>query len=200
MLEETVRPAQPSEAVSQMLLDHALTRGLAPFRDSERVPVLRTRVALLVQHFPAAGFRAIDDAQIQAACAECCAGRRSLHELAQASLPEALLAQLTSRQKELLQRETSERITLPGGRKVQVHYEPGKPPWIESALQDFIGMIATPALCAGRVPLTVHLLAPNRRPVQITQDLPGFWERHYPTLRRQLQRRYPKHFWPMAGD
>jgi ATP-dependent helicase HrpB len=200
MLEETVRPAQPSEAVSQMLLDHALTRGLAPFRDSERVPVLRARVVLLVQHFPAAGFSAIDEAQIQAACTACCAGRRNLHELAQASLPEALLEQLTSRQKDLLQRETPERITLPGGRKVPVHYEPGKPPWIESALQDFIGMIATPALCAGRVPLTVHLLAPNRRPVQVTQDLPGFWERHYPGLRRQLQRRYPKHFWPVAGD
>jgi ATP-dependent helicase HrpB len=81
-----------------------------------------------------------------------------------------------------------------------VHYEPDKMPWIESALQDFIGMKSTPSICSGRVPLTVHLLAPNRRPVQVTQDLPGFWERHYPALHRQLQRRYPKHFWPTASD
>jgi ATP-dependent helicase HrpB len=200
VLEQTVRPARPSEAVSRMLLDHALTRGLASYGDNKRVPVLRARVELLMKHFPGAGFRALDDAQIRAACAACCAGRRNLHELAQASLPEALMAQLTSRQKDLLQRETPERIPLPGGRKVQVHYEPEKPPWIESALQDFIGMTTTPTLCAGRVPLTVHLLAPNRRPVQVTQDLPGFWARHYPTLRRQLHRRYPKHFWPLIEE
>jgi ATP-dependent helicase HrpB len=199
-LEETVRPAQPSEAVTQMLLDHALTRGLAPFGDSERVPLLQARVAFLARHFPGAGFPALADAEIKAACAACCAGRRNLHELSQASLSEALLAQLTSKQRDLLRREAPERITLPGGRKVPMHYEPGKPPWIESALQDFIGMTATPTLCAGRVPLTVHLLAPNRRPVQVTQDLPGFWERHYPGLRRQLQRRYPKHFWPIMED
>ncbi len=112
------------------------------------------------------------------------------------SLVDALVARLTSKQRDLLQRETPERITLPRGRKVPVHYEPGHPPWIESALQDFLGMKSTPAICAGRVPLTVRLLAPNRRPVQVTQDLPGFWERHYPALRRQLQRRYPKHPWP----
>jgi len=199
-LEERVRPAQASEAVSQMLLNHALARGLASFRDGARVATLRARIALLAEHLPASGPHAMDDAQIAAACAACCAGRRSLAELAEVSLVDALLAGLTPRQRNLLARETPERIALPGGRKVTVHYEPGKMPWIESALQDFLGMKSTPTLCAGRVPLTVHLLAPNRRPVQVTQDLPGFWQRHYPVLRRQLMRRYPKHSWPASSD
>ena len=85
------------------------------------------------------------------------------------------------------------------GRSVAVHYEPGKPPWVASRLQDFFGMTETPALCAGRVRLTVHLLAPSGRPVQVTQDLAGFWERHYPAVRRELARRYPRHAWPEKG-
>jgi ATP-dependent helicase HrpB len=107
---------------------------------------------------------------------------------------------LTPQQRDLLLRETPEHIALPGGRKVSVHYEQDKSPWIASALQDFFGMRSSRTLCAGRVPLTVHLLAPNRRPVQVTQDLAGFWQRHYPELRRQLMRRYPKHKWPELGD
>jgi ATP-dependent helicase HrpB len=77
-----------------------------------------------------------------------------------------------------------------------VHYEEGNPPWIESRLQDFFRLKTTPSICGGRIQLTVRLLAPNGRPVQITQDLAGFWTRHYPTVRRELRRRYPKHAWP----
>lgn len=195
-LEETIRPASRSDDVSALLLSQALARGWAAFRDGAAVPSLKARIALLTGHFPAAGFTRLDDSLVEAACAECCAGKRSLAELEASSLTEILISKLTSRQRDLLAKETPERITLRAGRKVAVHYETGKPPWIESALQDFFGMRSTPAICAGRVPLTVHLLAPNRRPVQVTQDLPGFWERHYPALRRQLQRRYPKHHWP----
>jgi ATP-dependent helicase HrpB len=63
-------------------------------------------------------------------------------------------------------------------------------------LQDFFGMKEGPSVCGGRVPLTLHLLAPNQRPVQVTTDLAGFWERHYPSIRRELCRKYPRHAWP----
>ena len=72
-----------------------------------------------------------------------------------------------------------------------MNYEVGRPPWVESYLQDFFGMRGGPALLDGAQPLTLHLLAPNRRAVQVTTDLAGFWLRHYPELRRQLSRRYP---------
>jgi ATP-dependent helicase HrpB len=77
-----------------------------------------------------------------------------------------------------------------------VHYERGKPPWVESRLQDFFGMTESPRVANGKVPLVIHLLAPNRRPVQTTTDLAGFWQRLYPQVRRELGRRYPKHAWP----
>jgi ATP-dependent helicase HrpB len=73
---------------------------------------------------------------------------------------------------------------------------PASAPWIESRLQDFFGMRETPAIAGGKVPLVVHLLAPNHRPVQTTTDLASFWERLYPQVRRGLMRRYPKHAWP----
>ena len=57
-------------------------------------------------------------------------------------------------------------------------------------------MAAGPAVAGGRVPLVLHLLAPNQRAVQVTTDLAGFWDRHYPAIRRELMRRYPRHAWP----
>ncbi len=57
-------------------------------------------------------------------------------------------------------------------------------------------MTAGPTAAGGRVPLVLHLLAPNQRAVQVTTDLAGFWDRHYPAIRRELMRRYPRHAWP----
>jgi len=97
---------------------------------------------------------------------------------------------------ENLNRLAPEWLTLPSGRKTRVNYTPGQPPWVASRLQDFFGMRETPHVGFAAVPLTVHLLAPNRRPVQMTQDLAGFWERLYPQVRKELSRRYPRHAWP----
>jgi ATP-dependent helicase HrpB len=92
-----------------------------------------------------------------------------------------------------------ERIRLAGGRLLPLHYQTGQAPWIESRLQDFFGMPAGPTICRGRVSLTVHLLAPNHRAVQVTSDLANFWRQHYPSIRRELCRRYPRHPWPEDG-
>ena len=116
-----------------------------------------------------------------------CEGRTSFAELEAADL-------LGAMRPARINQAAPERIKLPGGREVKVHYEPGKPPWIESRLQDFFGMRESPRI--GGAPVVVHLLAPNHRPVQVTSDLAGFWERLYPQVRKELSRRYPKHKWP----
>ncbi len=84
----------------------------------------------------------------------------------------------------------------PGPRNARIHYELGHAPRVESRLQDFWGLKETPRILAGRLALTLHLLAPNQRAVQVTQDLPGFWERAYPVIKKELSRNYPRHFWP----
>lgn len=95
-----------------------------------------------------------------------------------------------------MERDAPERVAIRGRRAVEVQYERGKSPWIASRLQDFFGMREGPRIAGGRVALVLHLLAPNQRPVQVTSDLAGFWERHYAQVRRELSRRYPRHAWP----
>lgn len=92
--------------------------------------------------------------------------------------------------------ETPAFVALPGRKRVPVLYEAGSPPRIESRLQDFFGMTEGPKILGGKKKLSLHLLAPNYRAVQVTEDLRGFWERHYPSIRKELMRQYPRHAWP----
>jgi ATP-dependent helicase HrpB len=107
-------------------------------------------------------------------------------------LPELVAPDLRQR----LARLAPASIKLPSGRDLKIHYELDRPPWVESRLQDFFGMLDGPSLAGGKVPLVIHLLAPNQRPVQVTTDLRGFWERHYAGIRKELMRRYPRQSWP----
>jgi len=96
----------------------------------------------------------------------------------------------------LLNSQVPTHLLLPSGRKAPITYPLNRNPWVESRLQDFFGMKTTPRVLNGTIPVTVHLLAPNYRAVQVTQDLSGFWKNHYPEIRKELSRRYPKHAWP----
>ncbi len=87
-------------------------------------------------------------------------------------------------------------LRLPSGRRAKIQYRDDQPPWTASRLQDFFGLNETPRVANGKVALVLHLLAPNQRPVQMTTDLSGFWQRLYPQVRRELSRRYPRHKWP----
>jgi ATP-dependent helicase HrpB len=176
VIEETRAPAQAGEDTARMLAQKALEAGVARFADANALEQLAARAAF-------AGVTIDPEASLAALCN----GLNSFAELAKADL-------LASFRPPNLDRVAPERLKLPGGRSVIVHYERDKPPWIESRLQDFFGMRETPRI--GGVPVVVHLLAPNRRPVQVTTDLSGFWERLYPQVRRELSRRYPKHKWP----
>ena len=107
-----------------------------------------------------------------------------------------LLDGLPAAQRELVGKLAPEKIQLPSGRYAKVTYVDGQPPSVASRLQDFFGMRETPRVAGGSVNVVVHLLAPNYRPVQMTQDLAGFWERLYPQVRKELSRKYPRHSWP----
>src|SRR5512133_2183972 len=196
VLEETrAKKADPAK-VAALLFEHANARGARGFTEEGALDRLAARLAFAAQHAPDSGISPPSEADLCAALRDLCEGRRSFAELREADLPGALLARLEPKARAQLERLAPERVTLPGGRGVRVNYEAGKPPWIESRLQDFFGMAQGPSLAGGRVPLVLHLLAPNQRAVQVTTDLAGFWTRHYPALRRELGRRYPRHAWP----
>jgi ATP-dependent helicase HrpB len=195
-LEEKVRPAPRSPEAAQMLASAVLSKDLYPIRDRENLAEFRARLSLLDLHFPEENLPAAEEISVHQLVKHLCEKKISMTELATISLISEFMDTLSARRRSLLAREVPERIKLNRGRMVKVHYELSKPPWIESRLQDFFGMQSTPTVCSGRVPLTLHLLAPNGRAVQVTQDLAGFWERHYPGIRKELMRRYPKHSWP----
>jgi ATP-dependent helicase HrpB len=196
VLEETRAPRADPEKVAALLADEALARGARAFVEEGALDRLVGRLAFAASQAPDAGLSAPGEADLSAALRALCTGRRSFAELREADLPGALLHGLEPRARAALERLAPERMTLPGGRTARIHYEAGKSPWVESRLQDFFGMAAGPVIAAGRVPLVLHLLAPNQRAVQVTTDLAGFWDRHYPSIRRELMRRYPRHAWP----
>ncbi len=86
-------------------------------------------------------------------------------------------------------------VELPGGRKVAVDYTSGQPR-ISARAQDLFGITVHPMVAGGRVPVTVEVLSPARRPIQITADLPAFWHGSWHNIRKEMAARYPKHAWP----
>lgn len=87
-------------------------------------------------------------------------------------------------------------IEVPSGSRLQLEYIPGESPVLKVKLQEMFGLADTPRVAEGKVPVTLHLLSPAQRPIQVTQDLRGFWERTYPEVKKELKGRYPKHPWP----
>jgi ATP-dependent helicase HrpB len=195
VLDQSERAAPPSEAAAALLERAALAQQANLFSQKDDLDGLLARCALLAR--PGNAFERIASAGSRELIALACRGKTSLAELRQVDVRELVLGELDSADRARLEREAPEHVLLDGGRRVRVHYERDKPPWIESRLQDFFGMKEGPR--AGQVPLTLHLLAPNQRAVQVTSDLGGFWERHYPSIRKELGRRYPRHAWPEDG-
>ena len=136
--------------------------------------------------------RAPSDEDVMHALRAMCEGKTTLREVEEANLLDTLRSEIGGFAK--IEELAPERVRLASGRTAEITYDEGKPPWIESYLQDFFGTKTTPH--AGRVPIVLHLLAPNKRAVQVTTDLAGFWERHYPAVRKELMRKYPRHAWP----
>ncbi len=102
---------------------------------------------------------------------------------------------LSPTQQALLDKHAPERLTLSNGKTPKVTYAAGASPFIAIRIQELYEVNATPKIAMGRTPVLVHILAPNMRPVQITQDLAGFWRDQYPKVKQELQRKYPKHQW-----
>ena len=183
VIQESRGAAPDPEAAARLLAQKAMEAGIGRFLDEELLNEFLARVEF-------AGF---DPPDLPQALENLCLGLRSFTELKSAAVN---LIPTLERAVQRFDELAPARIRLPNGRYTKVHYDPGKPPWIASRLQDFFGMRETPRVGWEKTPVVVHLLAPNQRAVQTTADLAGFWERLYPQVRRELMRRYPRHSWP----
>ena len=124
------------------------------------------------------------------------AGMRSAADLQRLDLRAALASRLTWEQRRWLDEWAPTHLTVPSGSRLPVDYSDPEGPVLAVRLQELFGLAETPRIAGGRVPVTLHLLSPAMRPVQVTRDLASFWRTTYAEVRKELKGRYPKHDWP----
>ncbi|MGH8172146.1 MAG: ATP-dependent helicase C-terminal domain-containing protein, partial [Rhodanobacteraceae bacterium] len=199
VLERRSVPPRPEDAVPAML---AAVRelGLDALPWSDHARDLRLRVQALRAWVPELGLPDFSDANLVDTLHEWLApylaGKRRIDALSAAELSEALSARLDYAQRSALDEQAPPSVRVPSGLERRIVYTPGAAPVLAVKLQELFGLADTPRIAGGRVPLTLHLLSPAGRPIQVTQDLKSFWERTYPEVRKELKGRYPKHPWP----
>lgn len=164
--------------------------------DRREVSGWLARLRSLAAWRPELGLPVFDRDEITAMLPVLCHGKTSLSELRKLPIANILSGFLSAEQIAALDREAPKRLRVPSGSRIRLDYEPNRPPVLAVRLQELFGMTETPTVAGGRIRVTLHLLAPNGRPQQITDDLESFWATTYQQVRAELRGRYPKHHWP----
>ncbi len=202
------RPAgapDPAQA-AQALTDAVRTLGLDALPWTEGLRGWRARLRCLRAWMPELGLPDLSDAALLARLEvwlkPAFLGRTRLDALREDDFAEALK---TGQDWSLRQRVdvlAPLRVSVPSGMERRIDYawddalDAPQPPVLAVKLQELFGLADTPRIAEGRIPLTLHLLSPAGRPLQVTQDLRSFWERTYPEVRKEMKGRYPRHPWP----
>jgi ATP-dependent helicase HrpB len=199
VLERRSVPVQPGDALPA-LLAAIRSKGLDALPWSEHARRLRLRVQALREWMPELGLPDVSEAHLLATLDDWLApyldGKRKLDALDAEELAQALSSLLDHAQRQALDAHAPDALLVPSGQTRRLEYTPDVPPVLAVKLQELFGLADTPRVGGGRVPVTLHLLSPAGRPIQVTQDLRGFWERTYPEVKMELKGRYPKHPWP----
>ncbi len=197
VIDEVACPVSDGEQAASVLAAaarEALQEAL-PLDDPDVAGFL-TRLRCLADWRPELQLPRFDQDELRELLPTLCSGKRSFAELRRVPLLEVLEGGLDWPQRQALDCDAPERLPLPSGSKVRLQYEEGKPPVLAARIQELFGLGETPRVAGGKVPVLLHLLAPNMRPQQVTEDLESFWHNTYPLVRKELQGRYPKHAWP----
>lgn len=197
LIEQT--PAAAEEAEAERLLIDAVQR--APLSDffapkGSAAALYLARLRFLSTALPDWDWPPLDDDSVRQLVGRMAAGCRSFADLRGADWLTALRSTLSPAQTQCVEREAPARLVVPSGSSIAVDYPAGRAPVLAVRIQEIFGWRTTPRLAAGRVPLLLHLLGPNGRVEQITNDLESFWRTTYHQVRKDLRRRYPKHSWP----
>ncbi|MCB9954153.1 MAG: ATP-dependent helicase HrpB [Planctomycetaceae bacterium] len=197
LIAEQPSEIQDEDAAANVLFEAARAKWdqVFPSQD-EKVSGLLTRIRCLSEWMPELEFPACEQANLEELVRSLCDTYRSLGEIRKADWYSLLLSRLSYEQQQRLEREVPERLTVPSGSQLRLKYEVGRPPALEVRIQEVFGLKETPRVAGGRIPILLHLLAPNMRVQQVTDDLHSFWTTTYFEIRKELRRRYPKHSWP----
>ncbi|WP_084446203.1 ATP-dependent helicase HrpB [Hymenobacter roseosalivarius] len=194
-------PQPDPVAMATALLRGLRSLGIGRLPWSESAQHLRERLAFLHQATPTEWPAVSDTALLQQLpewLGPYLTNLRSLAEVNRLDLSEALLNWLPGgwAQRQELDRLAPAHLEVPTGSRIRVDYSDPTTPVLAVRLQEVFGLLDTPRVAGGQIPLTMHLLSPGHRPVQVTRDLRSFWATGYFEVRKDMRGRYPKHYWP----
>jgi ATP-dependent helicase HrpB len=153
------------------------------------------RVQWLAHYNPELALPSFGETERLAALEKWCHGAVGYREVKDKPALPSLQSLLTPAQRSALERLAPDKHELLGGRKARLIYKPSGQVTMSALIQDLDGVTTAPKLAGGKAEVTVEILAPNRRPIQVTRDLNSFWKETYPKIKPELSRRYPKHKW-----
>lgn len=198
VIDERSLPRPDPEQVRAVLLRAIASAGIERLPWSDEALLLRQRLAFLHRVDP--DWRDVSDQALLAVLDQWLGpeieGMNRLEQLTPVRLKQALSRLVPPDRRAALDRLAPERIEVPSGSRIAIDYSDPERPVLAVRLQEVFGLRATPRIAGGRVSLTLHLLSPAYRPVQVTRDLESFWQTGYFEVRKDLRGRYPKHPWP----
>ena len=197
VLDETPVPIADAAAAAAVLAREAAVE-FARVRPGDETAAGRflARVRWLTDAAPDLALPSCDDATLTALLPALCRGLRSLDDVQAADWLTPIQELVGYDRLGEIDRLAPAEIALPGGKRHRLAYAAGKPPVLAVRIQELFGLRDTPRIAGGRTPVLLHLLGPNHRPQQVTDDLASFWANTYPQVKKELRRRYPKHAWP----
>jgi ATP-dependent helicase HrpB len=202
VLEDLQRPAADDERALAAMLEGVRQCGIdaLPWDAQSRSLQARMEFVRSLQRHDLPDWPASDAAALTAGLdrwlAPYLGGITRREQLARVALSEALRGRLSSAQQRALETLAPRELLVPSGSRIRIDYADANGPCISVRLQEVFGLMETPRIADGAIPVTFKLLSPAQRPVQITRDLAGFWRSSYVEVRKDMRGRYPKHHWP----
>lgn len=194
-LEEPHIGRPDAEAAYEPLLQAALDRWETHISRSDSLERWLARLEFIRKHFPDETEFDFDTMK-RSALEEAAYGETKLSDLLRKPLNEIFSRHLPASLAYLIDEASPDTLTVPSGSRIRLHYPSDRDPYLEVRIQEVFGLKRSPLVARGRVPVVLHLLGPNYRPVQVTSDLGSFWKNGYIEVRKELRARYPKHAWP----
>jgi ATP-dependent helicase HrpB len=195
LLKEEVTEKAPREQAAQVLAD-AVTAGQCILVNWDHaVEQWIARLNRLREWMPELELPGIGEPERRMLVEQICLGAMTYKEIKERAVWPVVKSWLSTAQQEMLEKFAPERVALPNGKKWKITYDAKAAPFIAARIQELYGVEGSLKIAAGRVELVIQVLAPNQRPVQVTQNLSTFWKESYPKLKLELQRKYPRHEW-----
>ncbi len=184
----------PSQAAALLAIE--VETGACPLKKwDDSVEQWIVRLNLLAGWWPEFQLTKLEPGDRRTLLEQICYGAASYREIKERDVWPVVKSWLSHAQQELIDEYAPERISLPNGRKAKIVYAMNAAPTIAVRIQDLYGVETEVRIARGRIPVVIQVLAPNHRPIQVTQNLANFWKESYPKLKQELQRKYPKHQW-----